>query len=155
MKSMRSACKVSAKKKLSNMRKAYKNGGRTSCGYADGGMVDDDDMMDDPMSDASEELGIEGKKAKSRLDKGKGKTNINIVIAAGKDKPDLPPVVPPLPPVPGNPPLPPMMPNANPMMKHGGRIGYKNGGKIKHAAGGGLGRLEKAKAYGLKPCKGK
>lgn len=151
---MRSACKVSAKKKLSNMRKAYKHGGRA---YAVGGMVDDEEDMIEPMSSAHEDLGVDGDRAKKRLDK--GKTNINIIIAGGGNKPTepaMPPVMPNLPPVPGKPPMPPPMPMpGGPPMRNGGRMGYKNGGAIKHAAGGGLGRLEKAKAYGLKPAKGK
>ncbi len=36
--------------------------------------------------------------------------------------------------------------------KNGGRVGVSG---VKDGAGGGLGRLEKAKAYGLKPAKGK
>lgn len=155
MKSMKAACKVSAAKKLHTMRKAYANGGRA--GYAMGGMVDDEEDMNEPLSSASEGMGIEGNKAKSRLDK--GKTNINIIIAAGgKEKPQVPPVVPPMPPIPGPPPAPPMPPmgagGPPPPMRNGGRMAYKNGGKVKHAAGGGLGRLEKIKAYGLKPAKG-
>lgn len=87
----------------------------------------------------------------------KGKTNINIVIAPQGGAPggppmsggELPPPPPPMPkppmpppggpmagPPPGGGPMPPPMPR-----KRGGRA-------IQHGAGGGLGRLEKIKAYG-------
>lgn len=104
-----------------------------------------------------------------------GKTNVNIIIAQkspsngmppggpapGMPKPPSPPpgmgLPPGLPPGVGAPPpmaAPPTSPPpgaGNPMM------GRKSGGRaypIKDGAGGGEGRLEKIKAYGLKPAKG-
>ena len=105
---------------------------------------------------------------------GKGKTNVNIMIHPHSGM-SQPPVMPPMggpmipPPPPPRPPMPPMggapmggapelppMGAARPGMPP---IGRKNGGKIPagmktrhvidNAAGGGLGRLEKIKAYGL------
>ena len=108
--------------------------------------------------------------------KGKGKTNINIIIAAHGGKghqpmdgdipgapagglhqgaPNVAPPPPPGmpaggPPGGGAPAMPPMPPPATMMpRKRGGRVHYP----IKHASGGGLGRLEKIKAYGLKPAR--
>ena len=114
--------------------------------------------------------------------KGKGKTNINIMIhphgaeGAAPQLPPMPPMpprpMPPMPPAPpagGMPPVPtppmgapmggaplPPMGAARPGMppigrKHGGNIpaGMNTMHIIDNAAGGGLGRLEKIKAYGL------
>jgi len=111
--------------------------------------------------------------------KGKGKTNINIMIhphgaeGAAPQMPLMPPrPMPPMPPAPpaggmppapvppmgapmGGAPLPPMgaaRPGMPPIgRKHGGNIpvGMKTTHIIDNAAGGGLGRLEKIKAYGL------
>jgi len=103
---------------------------------------------------------------------GKGKTNVNIMIhphSGAAQPPAMPPMgglpMPPRPPV--APPMPPQgMPMGAPPMggapmlppMGAGRpgmppIGRKSGGKVEHvidhAAGGGLGRLEKIKAYGL------
>ena len=103
----------------------------------------------------------------------KGKTNVNIVIAQhpqgagqglapmmGAPAGGARPV--PVPPPQGMPPqgmpmgvpagMPPQMPPQGGMAmarKHGGRAMTEH--VIDHAAGGGLGRLEKVKAYGLKP----
>ena len=103
---------------------------------------------------------------------GKGKTNVNIMIHPHSGM-SQPPVMPPMggpmvPPPPPRPQMPPMggMPMGAPMgggpppMPPMGAarpgmppIGRKSGGKVEHiidhAAGGGLGRLEKIKAYGL------
>ena len=95
--------------------------------------------------------------------KGKGKTNINIVIAAGRHLADnqapnapvpapkampVPPPMPPMAPPQGG--MPPMPPQDMPMpRKNGGRTTHV----IDHAAGGGLGRMEKIKAYGHKAGK--
>lgn len=105
--------------------------------------------------------------------KGKGKTHINIIIgthgapAGGDMMPNAPapaPLSPRTPPMPaGGPPMPPpgmMPPGAGGppgMLPPPGMMPRKNGGRaihiIDHAAGGGLGRLEKIKAYGLTPPK--
>lgn len=95
----------------------------------------------------------------------KGGTTVNVVVAHPHPKPVPVPVPvgggpagppPPMPPgaMAGGPPVPPPDGGGAPMgAKKGGRTGYKNGGKTKaypidDGAGGGLGRLEKAKAYG-------
>jgi hypothetical protein len=95
--------------------------------------------------------------------KGGGKTNINIIIGAGKkdEKPPMPPMPPP-----GAPPMippqmkPPMGPpgmmpppgaGAPPPMPPPGPMPRKSGGRtihMEHAAGGGKGRLEKIRKYG-------
>jgi hypothetical protein len=109
----------------------------------------------------------------------KGKTNINIMIHPHGTQGGMPPAMPPMggpmmpPPPPPRPPMPPMgamgagAPMPPPMGAVGAGmppmgaarpgmppIGRKSGGKVEHvidhAAGGGLGRLEKIKAYGLK-----
>jgi len=118
-----------------------------------------------------------GRVARKHGGSAKGKTNVNIMIhphSAAQQPPAMPmpmPVPPPRPPM--APPMPPQgMPMGAPMggapalpPMGAGRpgmppIGRKNGGKIPagmktmhvidNAAGGGLGRLEKIKEYGLK-----
>jgi len=107
--------------------------------------------------------------AKGGRTKGKGKTHINIIIGAhgapagGGMMPNAPvpaPMSPRTPPMPqGGPPMPPMPPPGmmppgagGPPMPPPGMMPRKNGGRtmhvIDHAAGGGLGRKEKIKAYG-------
>ena len=105
---------------------------------------------------------------------GKGKMNVNIIIASGHrgqgqdSMPNAPvpaPLSPRTPPAGGGAPMPPpgmMPPGAGPgagPMPPPGMMPRKYGGRtthvIDHAAGGGLGRLEKIKAYGLKQAKGK
>lgn len=154
MKEFKSASKVSAAKKLAGVRKAYANGGSVSSPL---GMMDEDmdpndadDMPDGPM--------VDGIRTRQRLDrpqpKSAGRTVVNINVQSGS-KPDvpapapIPPVVPPnVPPMAGPPPAPPMI-DPSMMMQR------KNGGRVPCGAGGGLGRLQKAKDYGLTPCKGK
>ena len=114
-----------------------------------------------------------GRVARKHGGSAKGKTNVNIMIHPHSGM-SQPPVMPPMggpmmpPPPPPRPQMPPMggMPMGAPM--GGGApalppmgaarpgmppIGRKMGGKVEHvidhAAGGGLGRLEKIKAYGL------
>lgn len=118
---------------------------------------------------------VGGRKAHAKGGKAKGKTNININImpqaggapmpAMGMKPPMAPPVLPPIAPPAGTPPMggagadpallaalaggmkggPAPMPASMPMArKSGGRTIHV----INHAAGGGLGRLEKIKAYG-------
>ena len=154
MKHYKSASKANAMKRLSGVRKAYANGGAVS--PLSGGMDEDDDPYDaDDM--ASSDMSVDGVPTRQRLDrpapKKSGRTNIVINVAPAKpdapNLPPIPPVVPPIPPIAGTPPPPPIMPPDPSMMQR------KNGGRVvKHAAGGGLGRLEKAAAYGCKP-KGK
>jgi hypothetical protein len=119
----------------------------------------------------------EGKASGGRLDKfarggktkGKHGNHVNIAILNGKGQPDAPPAMagppgglpmpPPKPPMAGPPGLPPGMPppGMKPpgMMKRGGKV-YARGGKVKMKGGSetGVGRLDKKKAYGLKPIKG-
>ena len=99
----------------------------------------------------------------------KGKTNIAIIIGGGHGQPDTPPASmtqgparPPIPPVPPPaamaapmPPqapmgggMPPQMPPQMPMRADGGRLIKPGKYPIDSSAAGGLGRLEKAKAYG-------
>ena len=111
---------------------------------------------------------------KPRGAKGKGKkggTTVNVIVAHPHPKPVPVPVPvgagagpggpppPGMPPGagPGGPPMPPPDGGGPPMgAKKGGRVGLKKGGKAKgkfpvkmeFGAGGGLGRLEKAKDYG-------
>jgi hypothetical protein len=106
---------------------------------------------------------------------GKGKTNINIVIAPPRGHMDgqppmggMPPMPPrpqgqpmPVPPPQGMPPQGPQgMPMAMPMQMPQGMPpqARKRGGRtypIHDGAGGGEGRLQKIKAYGATPVKGK
>lgn len=87
-----------------------------------------------------------------RTKKGKGNTNINIIIA-GKDKEEAPPMPMPRPPMapppglepPGGPAgAPPMPGSPMPAMKRGGKVPMKAGAET------GQGRLEKKRAYGAK-----
>ena len=153
MKHIRDAAKVSSAKKM----KCYASGGRVSEDVSDpsslpvvaGGEPDGDEGP----------MGVDGSKAKPRMDKASKKPamNVNVVVMSGKDKAaapaPIPPMANPMPP----PPMPPMgaggPPPGLPMRKHGGRVMAKGEG-----AGGGLGRLDKIKDYGAKagkPAKGK
>ncbi len=161
MKHFKSASKANAMKRLSGVRKAYANGGAVS--PLSGGMDEDDDSYDADDMSPSDTM-VDGIPTRQRLDrpapKKSGRTNIVINVAPSKadvpNLPPIPPVVPPnIPPIAGTPPPPPMMPPMDPSMmqrKNGGRVGVPG---VKHAAGGGLGRMEKAAAYGCKPAKGK
>lgn len=117
----------------------------------------------------------EGKASGGRLDKyarggktkGKHGNHVNIAILNGKGQQDAPPaglgappgglpMAPPRPPMAGPPGLPPGGPPGMPppgmkppgMMKRGGKVKMKGGSET------GVGRLDKKKAYGLKPIKG-
>ena len=126
-----------------------KNRGGRTMKYGGGGVFSGNSTTKIPGAVGGRTAHAKGGKAKG---KGKGKTHINIIIGAhgspagGGMMPNAPvpaPMSPRTPPMPqGGPPMPPpgMMPR-----RYGGRATHV----IDHAAGGGLGRLEKVKAYGL------
>lgn len=158
MKHFKSASKANAVKRLAGVRKAYANGGAVS--PLSGGMDEDDDPFDSDDMSPSDTF-VDGVPTRQRLDrpaaKKSGRTNIVINVAPSKPDapvmPAIPPVVPQnVPPMAGPPPAPPMLDPSMMQRKNGGRVGVSG---VKDGAGGGLGRLEKAKAYGLKPAKGK
>lgn len=142
-----------------------KKGGRTMK-YGGGGVFSGNSTTKIPGVVGGREAHAKGGRTKS---KGKGKTHINIIIGAhgapagGGMMPNAPvpaPMSPRTPPMPeGGPPMPPMPPPGmmppgagGPPMPPPGMMPRKNGGRtihvIDHAAGGGLGRKEKIKAYG-------
>ena len=129
-----------------------------------------DSMPEMTLRDLGEKRG--GRTHHAKGGRTKGKTNVNIIIGAGHGQPQPPmgmmggapmpnaPVNPQrLPPAPqggmpqGGAPMPPMPPQGMPPMprKSGGRTSYP----IDTGAGGGEARLDKIKAYGLKPSKRK
>lgn len=142
--------------------KGLKEGGRTAK-YSGGGVFSGESYPGKvPGATGGRHAHAKGGKA------GKGKTNINIVIASGPPKGEgmmpnapvpAPKAMPVPPPAAGMPMMPPpgMAPAGGPPVPPPGMIPRKNGGRtihvIDHAAGGGLGRLEKIKAYGLKSPK--
>jgi hypothetical protein len=98
-----------------------------------------------------------GRIARAHGGRSKKGTTVNIIIApgGGAPKPMMPP--PGAPPPPGGPPgmhqgmPPPMPPGGAPSPMGPPMMGRKHGGRaypIEHGAGGGKGRLEKARAYG-------
>lgn len=139
--------------------KGLKEGGRTAK-YSGGGVFSGESYPGKvPGATGGRNAHAKGGKA------GKGKTNINIVIASGPPKGEgmmpnapvpAPKAMPVPPPAAGMPMMPPpgMAPAGGPPVPPPGMMPRKNGGRtihvIDHAAGGGLGRLEKIKAYGLK-----
>lgn len=130
-------------------------------GYARGGKAHSDEAQDKKLISkmiSAHDRKVEGRAAGGRLDKfargGRTKgTNIKIAIVAPSGASPSPPGVEAPSPVPplggGPPPMPPMppMPPRPPMMKRGGKVGMKAGAET------GEGRLQKAKAYGLKAKK--
>jgi len=150
-------------------RMAYASGGRVPEDISDSGSLPS--VSGGPKDDG---MGVDGGKAKGRLDRAAKKsptTNVNIIVTSSKPEPAAPPM-PPASPMGGPPP--PMPPPGVPMRASGGRVNAsgqsfktekeaekrsvarKHGDRVIDAgAGGGLGRLEKAKDYGTKPAKGK
>jgi len=143
-----------------------KNRGGRTMKYGGGGVFSGNSTTKIPGVVGGREAHAKGGRTKS---KGKGKTHINIIIGAhgapagGGMMPNAPvpaPMSPRTPPMPeGGPPMPPMPPPGmmppgagGPPMPPPGIMPRKNGGRtihvIDHAAGGGLGRKEKIKAYG-------
>ena len=143
-----------------------KNRGGRTMKYGGGGVFSGNSTTKVPGVVGGREAHAKGGRTKS---KGKGKTHINIIIGAhgapagGGMMPNAPvpaPMSPRTPPMPeGGPPMPPMPPPGmmpsgagGPPMPPPGMMPRKNGGRtihvIDHAAGGGLGRKEKIKAYG-------
>ncbi len=138
-----------AKAKAANAAKVRALGGETRKGYAFGGPV----AGDSPMGRADRPARDSGKK---------GATTVNIVVqpnaapppgappmgpppmGAAPPPPPRPPPMPPMagPPPPGGPGGPmPMPPGAGPSMgpmHKGGRVGFKKGGAVKRADGGGV-----------------
>ncbi len=123
-------------------------GNKTSHGracYADGGRVSED--ISDPgslpvMSKRSSEgiAGIDGAKAKPRLDRKSPSTTVNIVVSSSKPEPAAPPM--PM----GGPPMPPpaaMPPPGLPMRARGGRVCKADGGAI-HSTNAGRKKEERS-----------
>lgn len=85
----------------------------------------------------------------------KGGTTVNVIVASPPQKPEAPPMPPPgampMPPPPAGPPPgaggPPPLPGVPMGRRHGGRVPTK-APKMDFGAGGGKGRLEKARKYG-------
>lgn len=130
-------------------------------GYATGGTVSDEgppiDGVDKKAS-LSKPGRMKGGKGKDAGAK-KGATNVNVIVMPSSKgaeggapmPPAPPPMPPPRPPMAGPPPGPPPggPPGGPPMRARGGRVLKGDG------SGGGLGRLNKIKAYGSKPGKAK
>lgn len=147
--------KIRTGNKKSHGVRCYASGGRVPEDISDAGSLPNV-TGSEPESD---DLGVDGERAKPRLDRGGKKaatTNVNIIVTSGKSEPQapgLPPMMP-KPPMPGPAmaaPMPPPGAPPMPMRKHGGRVMHAG-------SGGGLGRLEKIKDYGSnagKPAKGK
>lgn len=134
----------------SGVRKGNKKTHSPRC-YATGGRVPEDisegalPMMDDPGSFSYGEE-PEGGLARGRMDRPSKKSapvNVNIIVNSGKSPQPDAPVPPPLPPMAGPPPPP--GPGAGPMPPPPGIPMRKFGGRVEAGAGGGLGRLQKAK----------
>lgn len=132
-------------------------------GYARGGKAHSDEAQDKKLISkmiSAHDRKVEGKASGGRLDKfargGRTRgTNIKIaIVAPGAEAGARPPMMSfnPVSPGGGPPPMPMPPPGAGPggpppMMKRGGKVGMKAGAET------GEGRLQKAKAYGIKAKK--
>lgn len=101
-------------------RKAYASGGRVQEDISDPGSL--------PVMGGSSEddgMGVDGGRAKSRLDRAGKKAspvNVNVIVSSSKPEPAAPPMPPPAPPMAGPPPPPPMPAPGLPMRASGGRV---------------------------------
>lgn len=131
-------------------------------GYATGGVVDAGPI--EGMT-AKPNIARPGRKMPSMKAKPaakKGGTNVNVIVMPKGDAPAPAPTPKPEMPMAGPPPAMPPMPGPGPggpppmpMRKDGGRVARMHGGRVDldAGAGGGKGRIEKAKAYGSTPGK--
>ncbi len=171
MKSARSQAKSMASAKLSKFgghrsSHAMRDGGSPK-GYAAGGgvMPDMGEVGGGPTRPNMGKPGRSKPSSKGKGAKGKGGTNVNVIIMPKDGGGDKGMPMPPPGAGPGGPPMPPPDMPPPPMRKHGGRVGFKKGGRVNPerigmvkmdaSAANGEGREDKLKAYGRRVAKGK